>query len=181
MLVDAWYDAYLGVVVLFRVIDGVVKKGMRIKLMQTGADYNVDTLGVLRPKRQEVAELGPGEIGVLTASIKEVADARVGDTITEYRRETKSAARLQAGAAGGVLRPLPGRRGQFRRSARGDVEAAPQRRQLLVRDGDQRRARLRLPLRLPRALHLEIIQERLTREFGLDLIATAPSSSTACT
>ncbi|MGE0597287.1 MAG: GTP-binding protein, partial [Hyphomonadaceae bacterium] len=91
LLVDAWYDSYLGVVVLFRVIDGVVKKGMRIKLMQTGADYNVDTLGVLTPKRVDVPELGPGEIGVLTASIKEVADARVGDTITEYRRETAAA------------------------------------------------------------------------------------------
>ena len=77
--------------VALRVLDGVVKKGMRIKLMQTGADYNVDTLGVLRPRREDVAELGPGEIGILTGSIKEVADARVGDTITEMRRETARA------------------------------------------------------------------------------------------
>src|SRR5262249_49579466 len=91
MLVDAWYDAYLGVVVLFRVIDGVVRKGMRVKLMQTGADYNVDRLRVLRPRREDVTEHGPGEVGVLTGSIKEVSDARVGDTITEHRRETPAA------------------------------------------------------------------------------------------
>jgi GTP-binding protein LepA len=176
MLVDAWYDPYLGVVVLFRVIDGVVRKGMRIKLMQTGADYNVDTLGVLRPKRVDVDELGPGEIGVLTASIKEVADARVGDTITEYRRETSQA--------------LPGFKpaqpvvfcGLFPTDAANfeDLRAAMSK--LRLNDASfsfemETSAALGFGFRCGflGLLHLEIIQERLSREFNLDLIATAPS------
>src|SRR5262245_4862168 len=176
MLVDAWYDAYLGVVVLFRVIDGVMKKNLRIKLMQTGADYGIDTLGVLRPKRQDVAELGPGEIGVLTASIKEVADARVGDTITEYRKETAQA--------------LPGFKpaqpvvfcGLFPQDAANfeDLRAAMSK--LRLNDASfsyemETSAALGFGFRCGflGLLHLEIIQERLTREFDLDLIATAPS------
>jgi GTP-binding protein LepA len=176
MLVDAWYDAYLGVVVLFRVIDGVVKKGMRIKLMQTGADYNVDTLGVLRPRREEVAELGPGEIGILTGSIKEVGDARVGDTITENKRETAKA--------------LPGFKpaqpvvfcGLFPQDAANfeDLRAAMSR--LRLNDASfsfemESSAALGFGFRCGflGLLHLEIIQERLSREFNLDLIATAPS------
>ncbi len=86
MLVDSWYDAYLGVVVMIRVIDGTVKKGDRIKMMQTGAVYGVDRLAVLKPQMQDIGELGPGEIGVFTASIKQVRDTRVGDTITHERR-----------------------------------------------------------------------------------------------
>src|SRR6185503_10778992 len=176
LLVDAWYDAYLGVVVLFRVLDGVVRKGMRIKLMQTGADYNIDTLGVLRPKRQDVAELGPGEIGVLTASIKEVADARVGDTITEYRKETSHA--------------LPGFKpaqpvvfcGLFPQDAANfeDLRAAMSK--LRLNDASfsyemETSAALGFGFRCGflGLLHLEIIQERLEREFNLDLISTAPS------
>ena len=176
MLVDAWYDAYLGVVVLFRVIDGVVKKGMRIKLMQTGADYNVDTLGVLRPKRQDVAELGPGEVGVLTASIKEVSDARVGDTITEYRRETAEA--------------LPGFKpaqpvvfcGLFPQDAANFEDLRAAMAKLRLNDASfsfemETSAALGFGFRCGflGLLHLEIIQERLSREFDLDLIATAPS------
>ncbi|MBX3431310.1 MAG: translation elongation factor 4 [Hyphomonadaceae bacterium] len=176
MLVDAWYDAYLGVVVLFRVIDGVVKKGMRVKLMQTGADYNVDTLGVLRPRREDVAQLGPGEIGVLTGSIKEVADARVGDTITEHRRETS--------------RALPGFKpaqpvvfcGLFPQDAADfeDLRAAMSK--LRLNDASfsyemETSAALGFGFRCGflGLLHLEIIQERLSREFDLNLIATAPS------
>ncbi len=176
LLVDAWYDAYLGVVVLFRVIDGVMKKGMRIKLMQTSADYSIDTLGVLRPKRQEMTELGPGEIGILTGSIKEVADARVGDTITEYRRETATA--------------LPGFKpaqpvvfcGLFPQDAANfeDLRAAMSR--LRLNDASfsfemETSAALGFGFRCGflGLLHLEIIQERLSREFNLDLIATAPS------
>ncbi|PZO53306.1 MAG: elongation factor 4 [Alphaproteobacteria bacterium] len=176
LLVDAWYDAYLGVVVLFRVIDGVVKKGMRIKLMQTGADYGIDTLGVLRPRREEVAELGPGEIGILTGSIKEVGDARVGDTITEYRRETAQA--------------LPGFKpaqpvvfcGLFPTDAANfeDLRAAMSK--LRLNDASfsyemETSASLGFGFRCGflGLLHLEIIQERLSREFDLDLIATAPS------
>ena len=99
----------------------------------------------------DIGELGPGEIGFLTGSIKEVADTRVGDTITDDRRRAaERAARLPAGAAGGLLRALPGRRRRLRGPARRDRQAPAQRRELLLRDGDLRRARLRLPLRLPR-------------------------------
>jgi GTP-binding protein LepA len=176
MLVDAWYDAYLGVVVLFRVVDGVVRKGMRVKLMQTGADYNVDTLGVLRPKRVDVTELGPGEIGVLTASIKEVADARVGDTITEYRRETPKALPGFKPAQPVVFCGLfPTDAAEFE-----DLRAAMSK--LRLNDASfsfemETSAALGFGFRCGflGLLHLEIIQERLSREFDLDLIATAPS------
>jgi GTP-binding protein LepA len=176
LLVDAWYDAYLGVVVLFRVIDGVVKKGMRIKLMQTGADYNIDTLGVLRPRREEVAELGPGEIGILTGSIKEVGDARVGDTITEYRRETQQALPGFKPAQPVVFCGLfPTDAADFE-----DLRAAMSK--LRLNDASfsyemETSAALGFGFRCGflGLLHLEIIQERLSREFDLDLIATAPS------
>ena len=124
-----------------------------------------------------VDELGPGEFGFITGSIKEVADTRVGDTITEDRRPTAAgAAGLQAGAAGGVLRPVPGRRRRFRGSARRDGQAAPQRR-LASPSRWRPRAALGFGFRCGflGLLHLEIIQERLEREFDLDLIATAPS------
>src|SRR5690242_18397407 len=85
LLVDSWYDAYLGVVVLVRVVDGVLKKGQGIRMIAAGAAYEVDRAGVYTPKLAIVDELGPGEIGMITASIKEVADARVGDTITDQR------------------------------------------------------------------------------------------------
>ncbi|WP_375669233.1 GTP-binding protein, partial [Bartonella sp. MR168JLCBS] len=86
MLVDSWYDAYLGVIVLVRVIDGILKKGQIIRMMGTGVKYLVERVGVFTPKMVQVDTLGPGEIGFITASIKEVADTRVGDTITEERR-----------------------------------------------------------------------------------------------
>ena len=151
MLVDCWYDAYLGVVVLVRIFDGILRKGDRIRMMQTGALYGVERLGTFRPGMLPADELGPGEIGFLTASIKQVRDTRVGDTITTERRGTPDAPpRLQARPAGGLLRPLPRRRRRLHRAARRHREAAAQRRQLLLRDGDLRRPRLRLPLRLPR-------------------------------
>ena len=151
LLVDSWYDAYLGVVVLVRIVDGTLKKGQRIRMMGTNAAYEVDRVGVFTPKLTPVDELGPGEIGFLTASIKEVADTRVGDTITDDRKPVdRGAARLPAGHPGGVLRPVPGRRRAVRGPARRDGQAPPQRRELQLRDGDLRGARLRLPLRLPR-------------------------------
>ena len=88
LLVDAWYDPYLGVVVLVRVFDGVLKAGQIVRMMQTGATYKVDKIGVFKPKATDVGELGPGEVGFLTAQIKEVADAAVGATITEEKRQT---------------------------------------------------------------------------------------------
>ncbi|MFC6490922.1 translation elongation factor 4 [Nitratireductor sp. GCM10026969] len=176
LLVDSWYDAYLGVIVLVRIIDGRMKKGQTIRMMGTDARYPVDRVGVITPKMVMVESLGPGEIGFITASIKEVADTRVGDTITEDKRPTQ--------------KPLPGFKpaqpvvfcGLF------PVDAA---------DFDALRAAMG-KLRLNDAsfsfemetsaalgfgfrcgflglLHLEIVQERLSREFDLDLIATAPS------
>ena len=151
LLVDSWYDVYLGVVVLVRIVDGVLKKGQRIRMMGTDAAYEVDRVGVFTPKLTPTDELGPGEIGFLTASIKEVADTRVGDTITDDRKPvTDGAARLPPGDPGRVLRPVSGRCRAVRGSARRHGQAAPQRRELQLRDGDVGRARLRLPLRLPR-------------------------------
>ncbi|PKQ01573.1 MAG: elongation factor 4, partial [Alphaproteobacteria bacterium HGW-Alphaproteobacteria-12] len=91
MLVDSWYDAYLGVVVLVRIIDGELKKGQRVKMMKTGGTYTIDQVGIFKPKKEAVASLTPGEIGYFTASIKEVADTRVGDTVTEERRPCTAA------------------------------------------------------------------------------------------
>ncbi len=86
LLVDSWYDAYLGVVVLVRIFDGALKKGQKIQMLATGAHYEVDRIGVFRPKMQDVEKLGPGEVGFITAQIKQVADTRVGDTITDERK-----------------------------------------------------------------------------------------------
>ena len=176
LLVDSWYDAYVGVVVLVRLIDGRLGKGMKIRMMQTGAAYQVDEVGVFTPKPTPVAALAAGEVGFLTAAIKAVADCAVGDTITEQRRPTPE--------------PLPG----FKPSAPvvfcglfpADSTDFERLRESL--------AKLRLndssfhyePETSPALgfgfrcgflglLHLEIIRERLAREFDLDLVTTAPS------
>ena len=176
MLVDSWYDAYLGVVVLVRAIDGHLKRGSKIKMMQTGAAHPVDKVGVFTPKMLEVDELGPGEIGFLIAGIKEVADTAVGDTITDEKKPTAE--------------PLPGFRpavpvvfcGLFPVDANEfeDLRAAMGR--LRLNDASfsfemETSAALGFGFRCGflGLLHLEIIQERLEREFNLDLIATAPS------
>jgi len=176
MLVDSWYDAYLGVIVLVRVIDGVLKKGQVIRMMGTDAKYPVDRVGVLTPKLVVVPELGPGEIGVLTASIKEVADTRVGDTITEDKRPT---AKMLPGFKPAQpvvfcgLFPVDAADFEDLRSAIG---------KLRLNDASfsyemETSAALGFGFRCGflGLLHLEIIQERLSREFDLDLIATAPS------
>jgi GTP-binding protein LepA len=176
LLVDAWYDAYLGVVVLVRVFDGVLKAGAQIRMMQTGAAYKVDKIGVFLPKGTDVPELGPGEIGFLTAQIKEVADAAVGETITEERRPT-----AQALPGFKPVQPVvfcglyPVDAADFE-----DLRAAVGR--LRLNDASftyemETSAALGFGFRCGflGLLHLEIVQERLTREFNLDLIATAPS------
>ena len=176
MLVDAWYDAYMGVVVLVRVIDGVLKKGMRIKMMQTDSAYGVDKVGVFRPKPQDVDDLGPGEIGFLIANIKEVADARVGDTITTEKQGVTTALSGFKPAQPVVFCGLfPTDAANFE-----DLRAAMGR--LRLNDASfsyemETSAALGFGFRCGflGLLHLEIIQERLTREFNLDLIATAPS------
>jgi GTP-binding protein LepA len=176
LLVDSWYDPYLGVVVLLRMIDGHLRKGQTIRLMGTGARYEVDRVGLFTPKMVEQDELEPGEIGFLTASIKEVADTRVGDTITDDRKPT--------------AKPLPGFRpaqpvvfcGLFPVDAADfeDLRAAVAK--LRLNDASftyemESSAALGFGFRCGflGLLHMEIVQERLAREFDLDLVATAPS------
>src|SRR3546814_15458840 len=86
MLVDSWYDPYLGVVILVRVVDGILKKGQQIKFMQAGTTHLIDRVGCFTPKREELTEIGTGEIGFITAQIKDVAQARVGDTVTDAKK-----------------------------------------------------------------------------------------------
>ena len=151
LLVDSWYDVYLGVVVLIRVVDGTMKKGQRIRMMGTNAAYDVERVGFFTPKMTQVDELGPGEIGFITAAIKEVADTRVGDTITDDRKPvTKMLPGFKPAIPVVFCGLFPVDADDFRNAARGDGQAAAQRCQLLLRDGNLRRARLRLPLRLPR-------------------------------
>lgn len=176
MLVDSWYDAYLGVIVLVRVIDGVLKKGQTIRMMGTGARYPVERVGIFTPKMIQVDELGPGELGFITASIKEVADTRVGDTITEERRPCADALAGFKPAQPVVfcgLFPIDAADFEDLRTAMG---------KLRLNDASfsfemETSAALGFGFRCGflGLLHLEIIQERLEREFNLDLIATAPS------
>jgi GTP-binding protein LepA len=176
LLVDSWYDSYLGVVVLLRIVDGVLKKGQRICMMGTGAAYEVDRVGVFTPKMVDVGELGPGEIGFLTASIKQVADTRVGDTITDDRKPVREALPGFRPAVPVVFCGLfPVDAAQFE-----DLRAAMGK--LRLNDASftfemETSAALGFGFRCGflGLLHLEIIQERLEREFNLDLIATAPS------
>lgn len=176
MLVDSWYDSYLGVIVLVRIIDGVLKKGQTIRMMGTGAKYPVERTGVFTPKMLAVDELGPGEFGFITASIKEVADTRVGDTITEDKRPTDSILPGFKPAQPVVFCGLfPVDAADFE-----DLRAAMGR--LRLNDASfsfemESSAALGFGFRCGflGLLHLEIIQERLEREFNLDLIATAPS------
>ncbi|MGI6245285.1 MAG: translation elongation factor 4 [Pseudochelatococcus sp.] len=176
LLVDSWYDAYLGVVVLVRIVDGQLKKGQTIRMMGTGATYQVERVGVFRPKMTPVDALGPGEVGYLTASIKEVADTAVGDTITEDRRPCAA--------------PLPGFKpvqpvvfcGLFPVDAADFEDLRAAMGKLRLNDASfsfemETSAALGFGFRCGflGLLHLEIIQERLEREFNLDLISTAPS------
>ncbi|MER2607008.1 MAG: translation elongation factor 4 [Siculibacillus sp.] len=176
MLVDSWYDTYLGVVVLVRIVDGVMKKGQKIRMMEAGATYEVERMGVFTPKMVELKELGPGEIGFINASIKEVADTRVGDTITDERKPCADR--------------LPGFRptqpvvfcGLFPVDAADFEDLRTAVGKLRLNDASftfemETSAALGFGFRCGflGLLHLEIIQERLEREFNLDLIATSPS------
>jgi GTP-binding protein LepA len=176
LLVDSWYDAYLGVVTLVRVKDGVLKAGMKIRMMATGATHTVEKVGVFTPKGVPVPELGPGEVGFLTAGIKTVADCKVGDTITDEKRL--------------ALEPLPGFKpvqpvvfcGLFPTDAADYEKLRDSLAKLRLNDSSfefepETSVALGFGYRCGflGLLHLEIIQERLQREFDLDLIATAPS------
>ena len=176
MLVDSWYDPYLGVVILVRVIDGVLKKGQQITMMQAGTQHLVDRVGVFRPKIEIIADLGPGEVGFITAQIKEVAQTNVGDTITDSKRPTATA--------------LPGFKqvqpvvfcGLFPTDAADFEKLRDSLGKLRLNDASfsfemETSAALGFGFRCGflGLLHLEIVQERLTREYDLDLITTAPS------
>src|SRR6195952_5784155 len=176
LLVDSWYDTYLGVMVLVRILDGVLTKGQIIRMMGTDAKYQVERVGVLTPKMLTVDSLGPGEIGFFTGSIKEVADTRVGDTITEDKRPTSSMLAgfkdVQAVVFCGLF-PVDAAEFENLRGAMG---------KLRLNDASfsyemETSAALGFGFRCGflGLLHLEIIQERLEREFNLDLISTAPS------
>ena len=176
MLVDSWYDPYLGVVILVRVVDGVLKKGQQIKFMQAGTTHLIDRVGCFTPKREELSEIGAGEIGFITAQIKDVAQARVGDTVTDAKKPAAN--------------PLPGFKevqpvvfcGLFPTDANDFEKLRESIQKLRLNDASfsfemESSAALGFGFRCGflGLLHLEIIQERLTREYDLDLITTAPS------
>ncbi|CAM4068122.1 translation elongation factor 4 [Palleronia rufa] len=176
MLVDSKYDAYLGVIVIVRIIDGVLKKGDRIRMMKTGGTYDVDDVGVYRPAMTAAAELGPGEIGYLNASIKQVRDTRVGDTITHEKRPCDA--------------PLPGFKpsipvvfcGLFPVDANDFNDMRDAMEKLALNDASftfemETSAALGFGFRCGflGLLHLEVIRDRLEREYDIDLITTAPS------
>jgi GTP-binding protein LepA len=176
LLVDSWYDAYLGVVVLVRIIDGALKKGQKIRLMSAGTVHQIERVGIFRPKQEMLAELGPGEVGFFTAAIKQVADTRVGDTIVDEKNTTAT--------------PLPGFKpaqpvvfcGLFPADAAQFEDLREAMARLRLNDASfsyetESSAALGFGFRCGflGLLHLEIITERLEREFNLDLITTAPS------
>ncbi|WP_375383036.1 translation elongation factor 4 [uncultured Sphingomonas sp.] len=176
MLVDSWYDPYLGVVILVRIVDGVLKKGQQVTFMQAGTQHLVDRVGCFRPKIEQLGELGAGEIGFITAQIKDVAQARVGDTLTDSKRPAASA--------------LPGFKevqpvvfcGLFPVDANDFEKLRESISRLRLNDASfsfemETSAALGFGFRCGflGLLHLDIIQERLTREYDLDLITTAPS------
>ena len=176
MLIDSYYDPYLGVVVLIRVVDGKIKKGDRVRMMKTGGLYQIDRLGVFRPQMENIVELGPGEIGFLTASIKQVRDTRVGDTITHDK--------------GGCAAALPGFKpsipvvfcGLFPVDANDFEDLRDAIEKLALNDASftyemETSAALGFGFRCGflGLLHLEVIRDRLEREYDIDLITTAPS------
>ncbi len=176
MLVDSWYDPYLGVVILVRVIDGAIRKGQQVKFMAAGTTHLVDRVGCFRPKIEQLQELGPGEIGFITAQIKEVAETRVGDTITDAR---KPAAEALAGFK--LVQPVVFC-GLFPVDANDFEKLRDSLYKLRLNDASfsfemETSAALGFGFRCGflGLLHLEIIQERLIREYDLDLITTAPS------
>ncbi len=176
LLVDAWYDLYLGVVLLIRVKDGRIAKGMKIRMMNAGATYDVERVGVFTPKLKDVAELGTGEIGFITAGIKAVADVAIGETITEEKRRTEAALpgfKPSLPVVWCGLFPVDPAQFEHLRESLG---------KLRLNDASfvyepESSAALGFGFRCGflGLLHLEIVQERLSREFDLDLIATAPS------
>ncbi len=176
MLVDSWYDSYLGVVVLVRVMDGMLKKGERIKMLSNGSTHHVDRIGVFRPQMEQVEALGPGEIGFITASIKQVRDTRVGDTITHEKKGTEDALPGFKPSQPVVFCGLfPVDSSEFE-----DLRDAIEK--LALNDASfssemETSAALGFGFRCGflGLLHLEVIRDRIEREYNIELITTAPS------
>ena len=176
MLVDSWYDAYLGVIVLVRIMDGVLKKGERIKMLSNGSVHHVDQIGVFRPEMQMIDELGPGEIGFLTASIKQVRDTRVGDTITHEKKGTdQSLLGFKPSQPVVFCGLFPVDNSEFE-----DLREAIDK--LSLNDASfssemETSAALGFGFRCGflGLLHLEVIRDRIEREYNIELITTAPS------
>ncbi len=176
LLVDSWYDAYLGVVILVRVVDGTIRKGQKVRFMATGAVRDVDRVGIFTPKKVELGELGPGEIGFITAGVKQIADTKVGDTITDERKPAETALEGFKPSVPVVfcgLFPVDAADFEHLRESLG---------KLALNDASfhfeaESSVALGFGFRCGflGLLHLEIIQERLEREFNLNLITTAPS------
>ncbi|MEH6647962.1 translation elongation factor 4 [Sulfitobacter sp.] len=176
MLVDSWYDSYLGVIVLVRIMDGKLKKGDRIMMMQNGSVHHVDRIGVFRPAMTEIDELGPGDIGFLTASIKQVRDTRVGDTITHEKRPCEKALPGFKPAQPVVFCGLFPVDAALFEDLRDSIE------KLALNDASfsyemETSAALGFGFRCGflGLLHLEVIRDRIEREYDIDLITTAPS------
>lgn len=176
LLVDSWYDTYLGVVILVRVVEGTLRKGMKIRMMSNDASYDLDGVGVFTPKRVDMPELGPGEIGFINASIKSVSDCQVGDTITEERRPTEIALdgfRPSTAVVWCGLFPVDASDYEDLRDSLGKLHLNDASFEYQAESS----AALGFGFRCGflGLLHMEIVQERLFREFGLELITTAPS------
>ncbi|MDG1408094.1 MAG: translation elongation factor 4 [Octadecabacter sp.] len=175
MLVDSWYDSYLGVIVLVRIIDGKLKKGERIRFLSNDTVHGVDRIGVFRPEMTPVDELGPGEIGFLTASIKQVRDTRVGDTITHHKSEVEALPGFKPAQPVVFCGLFPVDSALFE-----DLREAIDK--LALNDASfsfemESSAALGFGFRCGflGLLHLEVIRDRIEREYDIDLITTAPS------
>ena len=175
LLIDSWYDPYLGVIILVRVKNGVLKAGMKVRMMSTGAAHEVDQVGVFTPKHEKLPALGPGEVGFMTAGIKEVADCQIGDTITDERRPAPALPGFKPSVPVVFCGLFPTDAAEFEQLRESLAK-------LRLNDASfhfepESSAALGFGFRCGflGLLHLEIIQERLEREFNLDLITTAPS------
>lgn len=176
LLIDSWYDSYLGVVILVRIKDGTLRKKQTIRMMSSNAVYTVDRIGVFTPKMQEVEELSAGEVGYITASIKSVGDCRVGDTITDNKRPcTEALSGFKPSIPVVFCSIFPVDSSQY--EALKDALAKLKLNDASIDYQNENSAALGLGFRCGflGLLHMEIIQERIGREFDLDIITTAPS------
>ncbi len=176
LLVDSWYDQYLGVMILVRVRDGFLKKGMRVRMMGLGSLHDIERVGVFTPKNEIVEALGPGEIGFITASIKNISECEVGDTITEERRPTaEPLAGFQPSVPVVFCGLFPADSADFERLRESLAKLSLNDSSFHYEAETSAALGMGFSCGFLGLLHLEIIQERLEREFDLDLVATAPS------